>query len=58
VYAAPSWIDQRDCIVLDYSETSIVAQWIRDEICLISPGLYLGKEFWNYDRLIDFALQF
>ena len=58
VYVAPSWIDQRDCIVLDYSETSLVAQWIRDEIRLISPGLYLGKVFWNRDRLIDFALQF
>ena len=58
VYVAASWIDQRDCIVLDYSETSIVAQWIRDEIRLISPGLYLGKVFWNHDRLIDFALQF
>jgi hypothetical protein len=58
VYVAPSWIDQRDCIVLDYSETSIVAQWIRDEIRLISPGLYLGKVFWNRGRLIDFALQF
>jgi hypothetical protein len=58
VYVAPSWIDQRDCIVLDYSETSIVAQWIRDEIRLISPGLYLGNVFWNRGRLIDFALQF
>jgi hypothetical protein len=58
VYVGPSWIDQRDCIVLDYSETSIVAQWIRDEIRLISPGLYLGKVFWNRTRLIDFALQF
>ena len=58
VYVAPSWIDKRDCIVLDYSETSIVAQWVRDEIRLISPGLYLGKVFWNHARLIDFALQF
>jgi hypothetical protein len=58
VYVAPSWIDQRECIVLDYSETSIVAEWIRDEIRLISPGVYLGKVFWNHDRLIDFALHF
>jgi hypothetical protein len=56
VYVAPSWIDQRDCIVLDYSETSIVAQWIRDEIRLISPGVYLV--FWSHARLIYFALQF
>jgi len=58
IYVAPSWIDQRDCIVLDYSETSEVAQWIRDEIRLISPGLYLGNVFWNRTRLINFALQF
>ena len=58
VYVAASWIDQRDCIVLDYSETSLVAEWVRDEIRLISPGLYLGKVFWKHDRLIDFALRF
>ena len=25
VYKAPSWLDNKECIVLDYSETSIVA---------------------------------
>ena len=59
VYKAPSWLDGKECIVLDYSETSIVAHWIRDEIRLIQPpGLYLGKVFWDKARLIDFALQF
>jgi hypothetical protein len=58
VYKAPSWLDGKECIVLDYSETSIVAQWIRDEIRMISPNLYLGKVYWNKTRLIDFALQF
>jgi hypothetical protein len=59
VYKAPSWIDGKECIVLDYSETSMVAHWIRDEIRLIeAPGLYLGKVFWDKARLIDFALQF
>ena len=59
VYKAPSWIDGKECIVLDYSETSMVAHWIRDEIRLIeAPGLYLGKVFWDKVRLIDFALQF
>lgn len=58
VYVAPSWFDQSDCIVLDYSQTSIVAQWIRDEIRLISPGLYLGLVYWSNTRLIHFALQF
>jgi hypothetical protein len=59
VYKAPSWLDGKECIVLDYSETSMVAHWIRDEIRLIEPpGLYLGKVYWDKARLIDFALQF
>jgi hypothetical protein len=58
VYKAPSWLDQKECIVLDYSKTSTVAQWIRDEIRQIGPGTYLGKVYWGKKRLIDFALQF
>jgi hypothetical protein len=59
IYKAPSWLDSKECIVLDYSETSFVAHWIRDEIRLIQPpGLYLGKVYWDRARLIDFALQF
>jgi hypothetical protein len=43
VYKAPSWLDGKECIVLDYSQTSVVAHWIRDEIRLVQPpGLYLG----------------
>jgi hypothetical protein len=58
VYKAPSWLDKKECIVLDYSETSLVAQWIRDEIRQIGPGFYLGKVYWSKKRLIDFALKF
>lgn len=58
IYIAASWLDGKDCIVLDYSETSLVAHWIRDEIRLISPSLYLGKVYWDRSRLIDFCLQF
>jgi hypothetical protein len=58
VYKAPSWLDQKDCIVLDYSDTSIVAHYVRDEIRLIGPGFYLGKVYWERARLIDFCLQF
>ena len=54
----PSWVDGNECIVLDYSQTSLVAHWVRDEIRLIGPGLYLGKVFWDKTRLIHFALQF
>lgn len=58
VYKGPSWLDGKECIVLDYSQTSFVAERIRDEIRLVSPGFYLGKVYWEKDRLIDFCLQF
>lgn len=58
VYQGPSWLDGKPCIVLDYSQTSLVAERVRDEIRLISPGFYLGKVYWGKDRLIDFCLQF
>jgi hypothetical protein len=58
VYKADSWLDGKQCIVLDYSDTSLLAQWIRDEIREISPAVYLGKVYWGRQRLIDFALEF
>ncbi len=58
VYKGPSWFDGKECIVLDYSETSLLAHWVRDEIRLIAPNLYLGIVFWKQKRLIDFAVEF
>ena len=58
VYKGDSWLDGKECIVLDYSETSLLAHWVRDEIRLIGPGFYLGKVYWGKKRLIDFCLQF
>jgi len=63
VYRTESWLDGKECIVLDYSHTSIVAQWIRDEIREVSPGVYLGVVYWGKEkehahRLIHFALKF
>jgi hypothetical protein len=58
VYKGPSWLDQKECIVLDYSETSAIAHWIRDEIREIAPRTYLGKVYWDKKRLIDFVLDF
>jgi hypothetical protein len=58
VYKTPSWLDNKECIVLDYAETSILAHYVRDEIRLIGPGFYLGKVYWAKDRLIDFCLKF
>jgi hypothetical protein len=58
VYKAPSLLDNKECIVLDYSKTSEVAQWIRDEIRLIAPDFYLGRVYWSGKPLIHFCLQF
>jgi hypothetical protein len=53
-----SLIDDKPCIVLDYSRTSIVAQHIRDEIRLIAPNTYLGPVFWDTKKLFFFTLHF
>jgi hypothetical protein len=58
VYKEASWFDGEECIVLDYSHTSLVAHWIRDEIRLVAPSLYLGIVFWDHTKLIDFVLRF
>jgi hypothetical protein len=58
VYEGTSRLDGRACIVLDYSETSLVARRVRDEVRLLRPGLYLGKAYWGGVRLIGFALEF
>jgi hypothetical protein len=58
VYKAESWFDGKECIVLDYSQTSIVAGWIRDEIRMIEPAFYLGQVFGAKKRLFHFSLQF
>jgi hypothetical protein len=58
VYKEASWLDQKETIVLDYSKTSLVAHWIRDEIRAVSPGVYLGLVYWERDRILHFALKF
>ncbi len=58
VYAGTSWLDDKPCIVLDYSKTSTLAHWIRDEIRLVDPGVYLGVVYWSKARLFHFALEF
>jgi hypothetical protein len=58
VYKAPSLLDKKECIVLDYSKTSLVAHWIRDEIREIGPGFYLGRVYWDGKPLIYFSLAF
>ena len=58
VYVDASLADGRPCIVLDYSKTSLVAKWIRDEIRLVAPNLYLRRVYWSNKQVLRFALQF
>ncbi|MEZ5291115.1 MAG: hypothetical protein R2745_08540 [Vicinamibacterales bacterium] len=57
VYHGKSLLDDKPCVVLDYSKTSLVAKWIRDEIRLISPHLYLGRVYWDNKPILHFALE-
>ncbi len=58
-----SWFDDKESIIIDYKNTSLLFGWIRDEIREVKPGLYLG---WAYVRLpfgrrcafLHFALDF
>ncbi|HEX5415004.1 MAG TPA: hypothetical protein VFZ25_05005 [Chloroflexota bacterium] len=58
VYKSASWFDGKESIVLDYSHTSLIAHWIRDEIRQVAPGLYLGIVYWDQTKLINFSLTF
>ncbi len=64
VYRGESWVDGAQCVVLDYSRSSRVAGWIRDEIREVSPGVYLGvvwgvgRLFGGRRRVLRFALTF
>jgi hypothetical protein len=47
VFLGTSWLDGQEALVLDYGRTSWIYGRYRDEIRMISPGLYLGL---MYDR--------
>jgi hypothetical protein len=57
VYKGPSFFDNKECIIIDYSAV-LVVQWVRDEIRLIAPQSYLGKVYWAKTPLpVHFALE-
>jgi mono/diheme cytochrome c family protein len=60
VYLGQSWFDGRPCVVIDYSKTSKVAGFVRDEIRLVAPGLYLGQVYVGQNRkpVLKFSLSF
>jgi hypothetical protein len=57
VSPAPSWVDARPCVVLDYSRTSLVARPVRDELRLVGPHLYLGVVWLSRRRVLWFTLR-
>lgn len=58
VYLGASLYDGRPCVVLDYSRTSLVARWIRDELRMLEPGYYLGKVYFAKLPTFRFCLRF
>lgn len=46
-----SWVDDEECVLIDYSRTSFVARMVRDEVRLVAPGLYLGV-VWLWKRRV------
>jgi hypothetical protein len=58
VYQEASWFAKGRAIILDYSQTSLVARMIRDEIRQVGPGLYLGQVYWGKRRIALFMLEF
>lgn len=58
VYKDVSLLDGKECIVIDYSSTSRLAHFVRDEIRMIGPDFYLGRAYWGKTRLLNFSLLF
>jgi Cytochrome C oxidase, cbb3-type, subunit III len=60
VYPGKSWLDGEDCIVIDYSKTSLIARFVRDEIRLVAPGLYLGQVYLGQNKkpALKFSVSF
>lgn len=57
VYYGTSLLDEKDCIVIDYSKTSLVAHWVRDEIRQVAPRLYLGVVYFANKKEFYFCLE-
>lgn len=61
-HVAPSVMDGRDCVVLDYDlpDNPWLIRHIHDEVREVSPGLYLGPAMWKtaegHEMLLWFAL--
>jgi hypothetical protein len=52
-----SWVDDKRCVVLDYSTTSFVARMVRDETREVAPDLNLGVVWLWRRRVAWFTLR-
>ena len=52
-----SWVDDKACVVIDYSRTSLVARTVRDETREVAPGLHLGVVWLRHRRVAWFTLR-
>ena len=62
IFYGPSLFDGQNAIIIDYRNTSILANRIRDEIRQVGPNLYLGRAylrgiFFDY-MVVNFILDF
>ncbi|KOV95099.1 hypothetical protein [Streptomyces sp. NRRL B-3648] len=53
----PSRLDDQECIVIDYSHTSLVLGAVRDELRQVGPHLYLGLIWLGNRRIGWFTLR-
>lgn len=58
LYYAPSWLDGRPSLILDYQGASLVYGQYRDEIRQVGPCLYLGLMYVRTDQGVVFTRYF
>lgn len=62
IFYGPSLLDGKESIIIEYRHTSLVAKSIRDEIRMVSPGVYLGRAYMRAPgkevMLVNFVLDF
>jgi hypothetical protein len=57
VYPGESRSDDKPALIVDYSETSLLARQVRDELRQVNTATYLGVAYWNDVRVATFALE-
>ncbi len=58
VFKDRSRVDERECIVMDFSRSLPVPRGIRDEMREVAAGLFLGRTVVGHKRTIQWALSF